>query len=398
MNPAPLFSCLYCGLDKPATESSIEHAIPQFLGGDAAPKRFQLKNVCRQCNSRLGLWVDASFKKSWLVTNALASQARLLCTSVDDPGLPAIYIGRAEIPELHIAEGTTAEHWIGPSGETIVWVRPDDTRMTTYAGGNPIDAKRKASTVYFFPTRTDDVGLRLGLAALDRMFQKAKARKILGATCVDEDGRPTSLLPPGFVAPDAAEEAAVAAIRSAIETGELQARFGMNLLFDERFICKMALGVGYALFGDALLSRPEAQHLRAGVWPPFGQPKPPFRGKKTTASVDQSIGTLTHYPGAIVLIVAHSAGSWSLTLTLTPELSFTVEIAGGGLASNAIDEEVGYALVLVPYLDEAFETTLADLIAHNLGQATHAQLSMFDKRRSDAERFFKDTQDPRVAR
>ena len=31
------FNCLYCSSDKSASESSLEHAVPQFMGGDFAP-------------------------------------------------------------------------------------------------------------------------------------------------------------------------------------------------------------------------------------------------------------------------------------------------------------------------------------------------------------------------
>ncbi|WP_399338428.1 hypothetical protein, partial [Streptomyces sp. NPDC051658] len=36
----PGFVCLYCGLNKPKSEESLEHAIPQFMGGEFAPQQY----------------------------------------------------------------------------------------------------------------------------------------------------------------------------------------------------------------------------------------------------------------------------------------------------------------------------------------------------------------------
>ena len=43
---------------------SLEHVIPQFLGGAYAPDQMKTKDVCRKCNSDLGLFVDAAFEKT----------------------------------------------------------------------------------------------------------------------------------------------------------------------------------------------------------------------------------------------------------------------------------------------------------------------------------------------
>lgn len=42
------FICLYCSSEKNISESSVEHSIPQFLGGDSVPKKYKINNVCKQ--------------------------------------------------------------------------------------------------------------------------------------------------------------------------------------------------------------------------------------------------------------------------------------------------------------------------------------------------------------
>ncbi|MGZ5027986.1 MAG: HNH endonuclease [Methylobacter sp.] len=55
--------CIYCRLDKSESDFSLEHIIPQSLGGAAAPDYFKTRKVCSTCNNNLGLFVDASFEK-----------------------------------------------------------------------------------------------------------------------------------------------------------------------------------------------------------------------------------------------------------------------------------------------------------------------------------------------
>lgn len=383
-----MFNCLYCGEAKVESDSSVEHAVPQFLGGDAVPKRFHLTNVCTRCNSTLGLFVDAAYAKAWTTTNALTNAARVLCASKNDPGLPLSYIGHSCIEELRVPEGHVAEHWIGPFGETVIWVRAHDERMNVYAGGNPIDAKRKPSVVYFFPTRTDEIGFQLGLSSLERMFKKKQVRKILSAKIVDEVGDEVAGTLLGFELPDATEAAALEAIRAQIKAQTMHARAGMVVNFDHRFVCKLALGIGYAIFGEAFLQEPYTKELRRGLWQRNDDEiKPHVRGHATFVKENDLISKITHYPGAVVISILPSKNDWTLTLTLDETLSFTVAMAPATLTSN-IDFEEGYALVLVPYLEQAFEVTGAQLIAHKLGLIPHPQLQALDQRRRDANVFW----------
>jgi len=61
--------CPYCGQDRPDNESSVEHVIPQAIGGGVQPVNPFLLPVCQRCNSACGHYVDGPFLKSWLVQN-----------------------------------------------------------------------------------------------------------------------------------------------------------------------------------------------------------------------------------------------------------------------------------------------------------------------------------------
>ena len=65
--------CIYCLQDKDENEFSLEHILPQFLGGASAPQILKTRSVCKRCNNNLGLFVDASVAKNFLVFGYLNS-------------------------------------------------------------------------------------------------------------------------------------------------------------------------------------------------------------------------------------------------------------------------------------------------------------------------------------
>lgn len=377
------FDCLYCAQNKPASESSLEHAVPQFLGGAHAPLQYKLHNVCRTCNNRLGLYVDGSYAKSWFVTNALAAAARKYYIG---PGqnhpFPLTCIGPANIPSLLLPEDTVAEYWLGPSGETIVWVRTDDDALYWYTGGNPTHRKH-ASTVYFMPVTGDPVRLQIGTEALIGGFKKTKAHRIFGATIV---GLPPGATYPGFDLPAATDGSNVQAIHTAIHSGSIHTRLQMNTKFDLRFICKMALAVGFSLFGHAYLASAEAAAARSGLWPnPSMQPK--VRGSSTFLN-DPQLAQVAGYEGAVVILVIRTGGAYVMAMTVDRGLPFVVELCPDTLSSGYLDPALGYSLVLFPQLQQCVEISMADLLAHVLGHASNVALAAIDKQRQAAAAFW----------
>ncbi len=381
------FRCLYCDLDKPDSEASLEHAVPQFMGGDSSPQQFHLRNVCTTCNNRLGLFVDASYAKSWFVTNMLAEAARLLCTDASDPGLPLRYIGHATLANLNVPDDEVAEYWLGPSGESIVWIRPHDDRMDSYSGGNPIDTKTKPSVAYFFPTSADAVRYELGFQSFRRAFKKRKVRKILSAEIRDSSG--ATVLPSlcGYDVPNPIDTTNLSAISSAIAAGNIPARLSINTRFDLRFICKIALGVGYSLFGDDFLKSETAPELRKGLWPKKEEPIPAVRGMSTLPFDRPQLGSIVGYPSAVAIMVMKIKDHWSLTVSIDQKLPFVINLGPATLTSSYVNSDEGYTLLLFPYLDKSIELTTAGLLAHRHGSLKHPELNRIDIRLRGAASF-----------
>ncbi len=378
------FDCLYCAQIKLISESSLEHAVPQFLGGAQAPSHFRLHNVCRICNNRLGLHVDGAYAKSWFVTNALAEAARKYYSG---PGqsqpFPLTCIGPINVPGLLHAENAVAENWLGPSGETIIWVRTGDDALYWYSGGNPIHRKHQ-STAYFLPVTDDPIRLQMGVEAFVGGFKKTKARRIFGATV---DGLPPGTAYPGFHLPTAEDDANVEAIRTAIRAGLIQGQLQINTKFDFRFVCKTALAIGFSLFGRSYLATAEAREARLGLWPVLST-RSNVRGSPTLFNNPQ-FAQVVGYEGAVVITVMRTGGAYVMAMTVDRSLPFIVALCSDALNSNLIDPEKGYSLLLFPQLQQCLELNTVDMLAHIMESTVNPDLAVIDKQRAAAVSFWK---------
>lgn len=382
------FKCLYCGEEKPLSKSSKEHAIPQFLGGNSAPQFFQLNNVCEKCNNDLGLWVDASFAKSQLIINYFAKIATLLCAKLTDPGLPLKCTGKAQNILLKKPDNYVAEHWLGPSGETIIWIRPHDEKVDSYAGGNPIETKKKNSVAYFFPVGNQKKFI-LGIRSFHHFFEKKKKlRKILCAKVIDPSGEvnPKSLK---FDAPINEDKFNEKNIRQVITNGEIYGQFSLDKKFDFRFACKLATGVGYALFGNDFLDCGCASEAQKGIWyRSENNEKPNILGQNTTFNKDNPLATTFGYTAAVVITVHIIEHLWILNFTINQEIQFFVALGPESMTSQHIEKKNdGYVLLLFPYLNKSIEMTYADFKKHKDGTKKNPELEVIDERLKAASEF-----------
>lgn len=382
------FTCLYCAKETQASQFSLEHAIPQFMGGEYAPKFFQLTNVCRSCNNNLGLWVDAFYAKSWFVTNYMAEAARSLCTKLEDPGLPLRYLGKMKLPNLNVPDNYLAESWLGPSGESVIWIRPHDERMDSYAGGNPTDTNRKQSVAYFFPVSDSPEKTLLGMRSFYHALKKRKVRKILCANVHNFNGE---LIDPqlfGFDSPISEDFINQDIIRAALDAGNIHGQVNFNAKFDQRFMYKLMLGVGYALFGEEFLNHSVVREAQKGVWPSFNGVKSIIRGASTLSLFGgYNPLSVAGYPGAVAIIVMETGSSWSMCLSIDEKIPFTIELGPSSMTSQYIKPEEGYVLLLFPYRKESVELTVVELLAHRLGCMINPELNRLDVIRKAAAQF-----------
>ena len=134
-------ACVYCELDKPEAEFSLEHVWPDALGGDFLPPLFQTRDVCERCNSLAGRYIDGAFLKSWFgqAERATGWQDYLDLDIKSQSIAPLHYMG--PIADAPKATDDIYEMWIGPCGAHVIHVRDkgaDEEKWDTYAGGDPV--------------------------------------------------------------------------------------------------------------------------------------------------------------------------------------------------------------------------------------------------------------------
>lgn len=376
------FDCLYCGYPKPQHESTLEHAIPQSLGGAHAPDRFKTRNVCVKCNNDLGAYVDASFAKSWFIINSLASAAMKLYDGSSQVPIPLACMGLLEVPGLHVPVDHVVESWIGPSGEHLIWIRPEDEALYWYSGGNPRQ-RREPSTAYWFPTSADPQRWRIGYESFIAAFKNRKnARKVIGVPC---EGFPGNGYPPGFDIPNEMDITNIAVIRA--NTSGFRGQVPFNAKFDLRFLSKLGLGVGYSLFGSAFLLTQHAADFRKGCWP-RRHDEIAVRGASMFGVATPELDAVLNYPGAVVLSVMIVDGHYGLVLSVDQGRSATISLAPGSLKCTAMDPQEGYCLLLFPSMRRYVETTVANLIGHKTGVNPHTELAGINERLARAEAFW----------
>lgn len=266
-------NCIYCREEKQIDEFSLEHVVPQFLGGNFVSDKFKTRNVCKKCNNNLGLFVDAAFEKDWLVFNHLKSQAYAFFNPKAPTSLPLHYMGHSVINPPHMVDGEICEYWLGPLGEQIFWIRPDDEKLYWYAGGNPRTVKKQKTRAYFIFAERSLKNFELALLSFKDAFEGKPVKKIM-CTRLDEE----NILPRiGFSNPDDIDQERIEFFLESVRGGKEQhCKYHKNVFAENRFIAKLALGILHCLFNKSKFSSEYMEELYKGLWYRTGDNTPKF--------------------------------------------------------------------------------------------------------------------------
>ena len=374
-NSHPMKNCIYCRKDKSDAEFTLEHVIPQFLGGAYAPDSFKVREVCDRCNSNLGLFVDAGFEKDWLVSNRLREAAYAFFDPQNPSSLPLICMGNSvDLSPPQIQNDEVCESWLGPLGEQIFWIRPKDEQLYWYAGGNPRTAKETASRAYFlFSERTAKNPMVSWLTFKDS-FENRRVKKILCG--VAEGADPADI---GFEKPDHLDQLRIDYFKTTcFESQHRQNHIAINTHSDFRFMAKLGLGIGYSLFGKKVLETTYAEELYKALWYREGADTPRINGTSALADThDQMFKKLTGEMNAVTLTILPSTGGIAVNLNIGTNMNWTVMCASYENLSNKDLGNIkdGIAVVLYRHLQRGFALSLPEYIAHKCGNALHPELA-----------------------
>ncbi|WP_256260717.1 MULTISPECIES: HNH endonuclease [Burkholderia] len=365
--------CIYCRKPKSKGDLTLEHVIPQFLGGACVPDEFKTRSVCKSCNNDLGLFVDASFEKHWFVTEKL----REIHYSTFDPsqevGLPLICMGHSDLRPPMMEEGETCEAWLGPLGEQIYWVRKDDSRLYWYSGGNPRTVKKAASRAYYLFSERSPKNPALSLRAFRDSFAGRRVRKIM-CTTVDFDPKVI-----GFSDPDELDKTRIDYIlRNCLTKPRRRNRVRMYVHYDVRFMAKLAIGMAHCLFGERVLSTTYANMLHKGLWHRPDEDVPELQGATDWMKPrDPHFAKVMGDPDAVTIAIVPVANAVAVNLNLGESMNWSIQCASGeSLAPEDIEAlGMGRVIVLYPQLHRSVDLPMVDYIAHKIGNRPHPKLT-----------------------
>ncbi|MHB8225502.1 HNH endonuclease [Acidithiobacillus sp.] len=351
---------------------TLEHIIPDPLGGRLAPDWLKLRNVCKQCNNNIGHFVDASFTHSWFVAQLLHKISHRINSNTPHASIPLNPLGLSGHRPSYMENDETCEAWLGPHGELVFWIRPTDERFVTYMGGNPRTTRTTQSRAYFFPNTQSENDIEKMLNSFRDALPKKLVKKVIF-------GQWGNVAPEayGFSEPDALDRSRLEFFNSRISvnmTDQITIPIGQE--FDWRFLAKLAIGIGYTTYGDHYLSSPYYQSLKNGLWHWHGVESPRIHGMSFFTPSDianDSSNLFTQSTGirnAVTILIKPQGTSLAVLLNIDKERFWVVQASDFvGLDPQIAFSKYGEGLAVILCKEKSLmcEVGLPDLLAHFLG-------------------------------
>lgn len=368
--------CIYCKSDKNKDEFTLEHVIPQFLGGSKAPDYLKTRDVCKTCNSNLGLFVDASFEKDFLVFNELNEAAYSFFDPNNPTPLPLRNMGITDLNPPEMREDEICECWLGPLGEQVYWIRPSDERMYWYSGGNPRTVKKVKTRAYFIWAERSLKNPLITWLSFGEAFKGRNVRKI---SCTQLSG--VHLAEIGFSEPDALDFKRIEYFINQCSNGQKRHNnLSMYLFYDVRFMAKLAIGLGHILFGEQFDKAEYSQELYKALWYKEGDQKPRIVGQNNLGQSNDFLKKECGIKHGVTITILTTAEYVALNLNISRKMNWGIGIAKTEDVKDLLGKDLlhGLSIILFKTLGESVSISLIDLIAHNLGNITNKDLQRIE--------------------
>ena len=379
--------CIYCHESKPDQEFSLEHVVPQFMGGSLVSDRFKTRDVCRRCNNDLGLFVDAAFEKDFLVFNNLNEAAYAFFNPESPSSLPLHCMGVSELSPPHIKESDVCEYWLGPLGEQVFWIRPNDERLYWYSGGNPRTLKKQKSAAYFIFSERSHKNPTLSWLSFRDAFEGRSVKKIM---CTKVSGADPKTI--GFSEPDSVDAERIVFFLNESSNGKRQkCQLQLNVAYDKRFMAKLAIGVAHCLFGNDVAYTAYMDELHKGLWYKKGDPIPKVLCHPALSVVNGNLKELCGINYAVTISVLRITDKIVINLNINQQLNWVVQCAN----SKEIPEEdlqalcdEGVCIILYKTIRKCIELPFVDFLAHKTGNIMNHELSAVEAMLRDNAGYF----------
>ncbi len=380
--------CIYCDINKSEEQFSDEHIWPDALGGDFLPKDvWRTDDVCQSCNSLSGLFVDGSFIRSFIGQSELSSGSHeYLAGKKAVAAISLDYLG--PIREVPVPSGCIAEYWAGPCGANIIHIRPDDgdEQWVSYAGGSPKAKKSKAGRAYMALASDVEFWIYVALESFRQHFDRAE-RFVVNA---DVPNHWPFKVPDRLDPIQAEDMKTVDAILDKGRTGSwfrVQATVPLNA--GHRMLAKVALGVGYKVFGAAYLETSYAKTLRQGMREANADKRKQIlvRGfgitsGKSLAGTEQ----ILKWSGGWVLLLNALENKVALTVISPTGRPMSIMVSDDQSLIAKLDQRYAEGLLWITVLaakQAVGPIALPEYLGHQTGVASVAALTSLASRRGD---------------
>lgn len=380
--------CIYCRKPFPDNQFTLEHVIPQFLGGAQAPDELKTRDVCGKCNNDLGLFVDAAFEKDFLVYNHLKESAYAFFDPEKPIALPLQCMGISDLKPPNMQEDEICESWLGPLGEQIYWIRPKDERMYWYSGGNPRTVKKVQSRAYFMFSERSQKNVLISWLAFKDAFIDRRVKKIM---CTKVEGADPKTI--GFSDPDETDNLRIQYITYECRKGnERNNNISMYIYHDRRFMAKLALGISHVLFGSKIGNSGYAEELYKALWYKEGNAEPNVRYLGAFSNSNNSLKEHYGIAGGVTITVLPIYEEVIVNLNLNKKMNWMVVCTKLKYLTKEQIEKLGdgICIVLFKSLNKGLRLTLPELINHNLGNLQNSDLAAIEQIYNAHLDYFKD--------
>jgi HNH endonuclease len=373
--------CIYCEHEKSLDDFSLEHIFPQSWGGRLCSDLFKTHHVCGRCNSLMGIFVDGAMIRNWFTSQAETNAYRdFVVLEADDSWAPYTYIGPSDF--LQVASDEVLEIWGGYSGEHIYHIHQrDDPRYDTFVGGDPIKRKKDPGRAYLYITNSDPKRIGLTLRSFAREFSEAK--RYAGNLAIHGQTAAHTFVHEASESVQTELNALTIKIKSGTQW-KIPLKIDMG--FEQRFLAKMARGLGFNIFGARYLDTQRAVELKGALWE-----QDYARRSKLLGGVSFLSNSLTHLAPIIgvtstyALLLKIIDERLILCLTMPSGQTLAVVIADSPeLLSdpNTTCYREGNIYIVVPQIDSFIgPVSLPEFIAYKQGLLSIPSLTELEQRR-----------------
>ena len=357
-------TCLTCAREAPLPEFLDSPIWPEALGGKLAPFPFRSPALCRACRELAQVQIDGAFLKSWFMQAELARAAQAFLDP-QNPGPAALaYLGT--MTDVPVAEGEVCDRWAGLAGEAIyhIHAKQEDGWFGFGRTGDGQATPTEPGEVTLILASPSQYWSRIAVLSLAAHFPAAKR------WCVD-DFAALQGLDPGLAQTLAAGEGPF----SQGQPGHQKViNSGLGEDFSPRFLIRLAMGLGDALFGAAYRTLAYARQLRRAFW----QHKPQIRrftGQKQSFAMQ----------GAWTLTLAVAGDQLGLAIVTPTGRVLDIVIADDRAlwASDAFDYlRAGTVHIAIPQRRLfAGPLLLGECLAHQSGARLHSGIARLEAMR-----------------